>query len=182
MNARPWYRWHWLTYLLLLITGGAVAYLQAFGSYGWGFGWPFTFVYEIRRVGLPAEVTWYPIQALGDFAVCIFILGSVAYCSEYVLRHRFRITIGSSLMFVMSLALAFSWAGWEYDLMSQGRYRFLSLSRFLPYFLSTAWAPLPIRVIIWSAIACTFNVVAWGVLRFSVQCARLVSRRLTAEA
>lgn len=183
MNARPWYRWHWVTYVVLLVTGGAVVYLQAFQPYRWRYGWPFVYVYITSWPGTSrTDVTWYPILALADVAVCICIFGSVAYCSQYVMRNHFRITIGSALMFVMALALAFSWAGFENDLTSQGRYNGMHFAQWLPYVLSTAWAPLTIRLIIWSAIACTFNIIGWGVLRFSFGCARLVSRSLTAEA
>src|SRR5215510_3481430 len=110
MNAaakRPWYRLHWVTWLILLLVGSALVYAEIHGvtdgweaSFGYNidttYGWPavqFTFrefgSYDLPQLGTPGPdyvYDWHWVAVVVDGAVCLAFLASPAFLLESWLR------------------------------------------------------------------------------------------------
>lgn len=174
MTTRPWWQFHWVTWLALFAVGGVLLYMQFHDTRdrGWPFvgywGWP---------PGTTSEHRYWPASAVTDIAISIAILGSTAYCFEQIVRRRFRISLSSLFVLVAAIAAAFSVAGWEHSIYAIADQKVIIYEPGWPEVVSTAWAPLAIRIVLWSGIACAFYTIASCIVRGTLWTARRMTRK-----
>ncbi len=109
-NARPWYRWHWLTWVVgLIVLAGLVArQIEKCNTFGitnlgvlteWSdFGWPFTGANLVEcywNGPVPtAEMKWNGFGVLFNVIFCVVSLAAVVFLSERWLRAPRRLQFG----------------------------------------------------------------------------------------
>jgi hypothetical protein len=123
--SRPWYRLHWVAWLILVVVGGALIYAQFQGktdgyesSFGYeistDYGWPVaqftvqTFgLYDLPLLGTPGPNyarEWHWLALLVNAAVALAFLGSTAFVLEKWLRSPKRLQFSlRSLLFVSAV-------------------------------------------------------------------------------
>ena len=125
-RTRPWYRLHWVTWLIVGIVGGALVYSQFQGqtdgfesSFSWelstGYGWPVKQLtvtefgsYELPLLGPPNPsftYQWNWVAIVVAAAVSLVLLCSTAWVLECWLRSPNRLQFSLRSLLIVSTVI-----------------------------------------------------------------------------
>jgi len=104
METRPWYRLHWLTWLLVLGVAGAVAGVNACRRDGpWQRGWP-AYIWS-------GHERFRPLALVADIVAGLAIIAATAYVVERYARKEsrgFQFGVAELLFLTIAIGITFS--------------------------------------------------------------------------
>jgi hypothetical protein len=175
-SSRPWYRWHWGSYLAVSVVVGALIWRQfekapmlGVGDLGvfsqwFDLGWPFAHLEMVETRGLPSgtefDYEWHAVKLVGNCLFAALLVGSTAFVVETLIRRRPRAQFGTRHLLIVTAILGVLLAlsrEWEIQYRDWTVWNYWSLVR---------WSDVtqPIHWPILLAIACAIYTLCWSAL------------------
>ena len=198
---RPWYRLHWVTWVVMLVVTGALVYSELDEHFGIGtrsagytdwsyFGWPRAHLELVESGSFVGAGTQLPSSfeyhwrwsVLGiNLLVCIGIMGSTTYAAESCLRSPNRLQFNlRALLALTGVVAVMLW------LAANGDWLFQSEDEVLRWTHTSlvGWDDLqrPLRWLVLLGLACTIYSLGWLALTLLRRAYRLFLRHALGPA